>query len=95
MATSPEIIAMPVGEVFSDQHGQYWSQGRVSVQWPPAHALSGPRVIIEVVAQAAAQMTLDDLRGRHLSAAHNVLSDALLAVEARLHPQLRRKRRAK
>src|SRR4051812_10164278 len=81
MVAKPSIVVSHVEEIFRDDLGQYWSPAQVSLTWAPLTAINGPSVVINVVASSRPDMTLDQLYKAHLSAAHDVLSAALLAME--------------
>jgi len=81
MVAKPSIVVSHVEEIFRDDLGQYWSPAQVSLTWPPLTAITGPSLVINVVASSRPDMTLDQLYTAHLSAAHDVLSAALLAME--------------
>ena len=81
MVAKPSIVVSHVEEIFRDDLGQYWSPAQVSLTWPPLTAINGPSLVVNVVAPSRPDMTLDQLYKAHLSAAHDVLSAALLAME--------------
>ena len=81
MVAKPEIVVSHVEELFRDDLGQYWSPAQVTLTWPGVTGITGPSVIINVVASARPEMTLEQLYRAHLSAAHDVLSAGLLAME--------------
>jgi hypothetical protein len=82
MVAKPTITISQVEELFTDDLGQFWSPARVTLVWPPAsNRLRSPMVTIEVIAAAAADMTLEQLAESHLQAAHDVLNAALLSLE--------------
>ena len=81
MVAKPSIVVSHVEEIFRDDLGQYWSPAQVTLTWPPLTEISGPSVIMNVVATSRPDMTLDQLYKAHLSAAHDVLTAALLAME--------------
>ena len=76
-----DIAIAHTDELFSDNVGQMWSPATVSVTWPAADELPPPSIRLTVIAPARAEMTLDDLKGLHLRAAHDVLNAALLGIE--------------
>jgi hypothetical protein len=81
MVAKPSIAVSHVEEIFRDALGQYWSPAQVALTWPPLTEINGPSVTVNVVATSRPDMTLDQLYKAHLSAAHDVLSAALLAME--------------
>lgn len=81
MVERPDIVVAHVEELFSDEHGQCWSPARVTLKWPPIAGLRAPNIVVDVIAVARPDMTLEQLHKAHLSAAHDVLNAALLAME--------------
>ena len=81
MVAKPEVAVSHVEELFQDDLGQYWSPAQVTLNWPSVTGITGPSIIINVVASARPEMTLEQLYKAHLSAAHDVLSAGLLAME--------------
>ena len=81
MVAKPEIAVSHVEELFQDEVGQYWSPAKVTLGWPGVTGITGPTIIINVVAPARPEMTLEQLYKAHLSAAHDVLNSGLLAME--------------
>jgi hypothetical protein len=81
MVAKPTIQVSHVEEIFSDDLGQYWSPAQVTLTWPPVTGITGPSLVLNVVAPSRPDMTLDQLYKAHLSAAHDVLTAALLAME--------------
>jgi hypothetical protein len=81
MVAKPSIAVSHVEEIFRDDLGQYWSPAQVTLTWPPLTDISGPSLVVNVVASSRPDMTLEQLYKAHLSAAHDVLSAALLAME--------------
>ena len=81
MVAKPAIQVSHVEEIFRDDLGQYWSPAQVTLTWPPAAGIDGPSLVLNVVAPSRPDMTLDQLYKAHLSAAHDVLTAALLAME--------------
>jgi len=81
MVAKPTIQVSHVEEIFRDDLGQYWSPAQVTLTWPPATGITGPSLVLNVVAPSRPDMTLDQLYKAHLSAAHDVLTAALLAME--------------
>ena len=81
MVAKPSIVVSHVEELFHDDLGQYWSPAQVTLSWPAVTGIRGPSVTMDVVATARPDMTLDQLYRSHLSAAHDVLTAALLAME--------------
>jgi len=81
MVAKPSIVVSHVEEIFCDDLGQYWSPAQVTLTWPALTEISGPSVVVNVVASSRPDMTLDQLYKAHLSAAHDVLTAALLAME--------------
>jgi len=81
MVAKPEIAVSHVEELFRDDLGQCWSPAKVTLNWPSVTGIAGPSITIDVVASARPEMTLDQLYKAHLSAAHDVLSAGLLAME--------------
>src|SRR5262245_20940861 len=76
-----DIAIAHMDELFADNVGQMWSPATVSVTWAPADELPAPSINLTVIAPARPEMTLDDLKGLHLRAAHDVLNAALLGIE--------------
>ena len=81
MVAKPSILVSHVEEIFRDDLGQWWSPAQVTLTWPPLTGINGPSVTINVVASSRPDMTLAQLYKAHLSAAHDVLSAALLTME--------------
>ena len=81
MVAKPEITVSHVEELFRDDLGQYWSPAQVTLTWPSVTGITGSSVTINVVGSARPEMTLEQLYKAHLSAAHDVLSAGLLAME--------------
>src|SRR3954470_20170515 len=81
MVAKPNIVVSHVEEIFRDDLGQYWSPAQVTLSWPPLTRLSGPSLAVNVIASSRPDMSLDQLYKAHLSAAHDVLTAALLAME--------------
>jgi hypothetical protein len=81
MVAKPSIVVSHVEEIYRDDLGQYWSPAKVKLSWPPLTGIGGPAIAIDVVAPARPDMTLEQLYKAHLSATHDVLSAALLAME--------------
>src|ERR1043165_5868451 len=81
MVAKPEVVVSHVDELFRDDLGQYWSPAEVTMTWPDVRGITGPSIVIHVVASARPDMTLEQLYRAHLSAAHDVLSAGLLAME--------------
>ena len=61
MVAKPSIVVSHVEEIFRDDLGQYWSPAQVTLTWPPLTEISGPSVIMNVVATSRPDMTLDQL----------------------------------
>ncbi len=81
MVAKPEVVVSHVEELFRDDLGQYWSPAEVTMTWPGMKGITGPSIVINVVAPARPDMTLEQLYRAHLSAAHDVLSAGLLTME--------------
>ena len=81
MVATPTIQVSHIEEIFRDDLGQYWSPAQVTLTWPPVTGIAGPSLVLNVVASSRPDMTLDQLHKAHLSAAHDVLTAALLAME--------------
>jgi hypothetical protein len=81
MVARPDIVVTHVEELFSDEHGQHWSPARVTLTWPPIAGLRAPTIVVDVIAGARPDMTLEQLHKAHLSATHDVLNAAVLAME--------------
>jgi hypothetical protein len=81
MIAQPSISVSHTEEIVRDDLGQYWSPAQVTLTWPSLKSVSGPSVVVNVIASSRPDMTLADLYKAHLSAAHDVLSAALLAME--------------
>jgi hypothetical protein len=81
MVAQPSITVSHIEEIFQDDLGQYWSPAQVTLTWPPLTRISGPSIVVNVIAPSRPDMTLAQLYQAHLSAAHDVLSAALLAME--------------
>jgi len=69
MVAKPSIVVSHVEEIFCDDLGQYWSPAQVTLTWPALTEISGPSVVVNVVASSRPDMTLDQLYKAHLSAA--------------------------
>jgi hypothetical protein len=80
MVAKPEV-SVSADEPQPDAHGQLWSPAKVTLTWPAASPLPAPTVQVSLVAPIRGDMTVDDLRGAHVQAAHDVLSAALLSLE--------------
>jgi hypothetical protein len=81
MVAKPTVQVSHVEEIYRDDLGQYWSPAQVTLTWPPVTGIAGPSLVLNVVASSQPDMTLDQLYKAHLSAAHDVLTAALLAME--------------
>jgi len=85
MLMNPSITVSNIGEPISDDQGQLWSPATISIVWPapsdPLAQLEPPRLQIRVVAAYRPTMTVQELRQAHFTAALDVLSSALLALE--------------
>ena len=81
MVAKPDVTISHVEELFADKVGQLWSPAKVTLSWPEAEGLRAPSVVIDVIAAARAQMTIEELRQAHLQAARDVISAALLGIE--------------
>jgi hypothetical protein len=81
MVAKPNVTISHVEELFADKLGQLWSPAKVTLSWPAAEGLRAPAVVIDVIAPARAQMTIEELRQAHLQAARDVVSAALLSIE--------------
>ena len=81
MPVKPEVSVV-ASEPQGDKHGQFWSPAKITLAWPQSGELPAPSIEISVVAPIRGQMTVDELRGAHLQAAHDVISAALLSIEA-------------
>jgi hypothetical protein len=81
MVAKPEV-SIAADEPQTDAHGQSWSPAKVSLTWPGAGRLPGPSIQISLVALVRGDMTVAELRKAHMKAAHDVLSAALLSIEA-------------
>jgi len=53
----------------------------VTLSLPAAEVIPDTAVVIDVIAPARAQMTIEELRQAHLQAARDVVSAALLGIE--------------
>jgi hypothetical protein len=81
MVAKPTVQVSHVEEIYRDDLGQYWSPAQVTLTRPPVTGIAGPSLVLNVVASSQPDMTLDQLYKAHLSAAHDVLTAALLAME--------------
>jgi hypothetical protein len=81
MIAKPNVTIANVGDLFADATGQLWSPAQVTLSWPEVQGLHAPKVVIDVVAPARHEMTIEELREAHLQAARDVLGAALLSVE--------------
>jgi hypothetical protein len=81
MVAKPTIQVSHIEEIYRDDLGQYWSPAQVTLTWPPATGIAGPSLVLNVVASSRPDMSFDQLYKAHLSAAHDVLTAALLAME--------------
>jgi hypothetical protein len=86
MIAKPTVTIANIGDLFADPTGQLWSPAQVTLSWPAVQGLRPPAVVIDVVAPAQREMTIEQLRQAHLQAARDVLSAALLSVEEPLSP---------
>src|SRR5258707_14107155 len=85
MVAEPTIAISP-GEVFSDEIGQFWAPAKIELSWPPFPGLQPPSITVNVVALANPDMTAEQLQRAQISAAHDVISSALLFLERTEHP---------
>ncbi len=91
MVAKPDV-SISADEPQEDAHGQFWSPAKVTLTWPEVDQLPGPSIQISLVAPVRGQMTVDELRAAHMQAAHDVLSAAILSVEAPLKvPRVKRR----
>ena len=81
MIAKPTVTISHVDELFADDLGQLWSPAQVVLSWASANGLRAPRLLVDVIAPARANMTLEELRAAHMQAAHDVLGSALLSLE--------------
>src|SRR4051794_20178938 len=81
MLAQPEI-SVTADEPLTDKLGQSWSPAKVMMAWPQAGDLPGPSIEISLIAPIRGEMTVDELRRAHLQSAHDVISAALLTIEA-------------
>src|SRR5882762_5967844 len=81
MITKPEI-SISADEPKKDRLGQFWSPGKVTLKWPDTGELPAPLIQISLVAPVRGDMTVDELRAAQIQAAHDVLTAALLSLEA-------------
>jgi hypothetical protein len=81
MVAKPEV-SITADEPHADVHGQSWSPAKVTLTWPEAGHLPGPSIQISLVAAVRGEMTVTQLRAAHMQAAHDVLSAAILSIEA-------------
>lgn len=82
MARKPQIIVSATEELFTDKLGQRWSPATVRLHWgrDEAQDLRAPSVTVQIIAPARRQMTAQELRQAHLTAARDVLRAALLEL---------------
>jgi hypothetical protein len=80
MIAKPEV-SISADEPKADKLGQFWSPGKVVLQWP-ASELPAPSIVISLVAPVRGEMTLDELRAAQVQAAHDILTAALLSLES-------------
>jgi len=52
MVAQPSITVSHIEEIFRDDLGQYWSPAQVTLTWPPLTAISGPSIILNVIASS-------------------------------------------
>jgi hypothetical protein len=85
MLLNPSISVSNVQEPIKDEVGQQWSPATIAIEWPrptgPTARLEAPTLQIRVIASYRPDMTVEELRQAHFSAALDVLSSALLALE--------------
>ena len=81
MVANPEI-SISADEPRVDKLGQFWSPGTVTLTWPQAGELPAPSIQISLIAPVRGDMTLDELRAAQVRAAHDILTAALLSLEA-------------
>ena len=81
MVAKPEI-SISADEPKPDNLGQFWSPGKVVLKWAEAGELPAPSIEISLVAPVRGDMTVDELRTAQIRAAHDILSAALLSLEA-------------
>ena len=81
MLAKPEL-SVTADEPLVDKLGQSWSPARVTMAWPQSGDLPAPSIQISLIAPIRGHMTVDELRRAHLQSAHDVISAALLSIEA-------------
>ena len=81
MVATPEI-SISADEPQADRLGQFWSPGKVTLTWAAAGELPAPSIQISLVAPVRGAMTIDELRAAQAQAAHDILTAALLSLEA-------------
>ena len=81
MLAKPKIVVAWNEEIVTDDLGQRWTPGRVTLSWDAPQGLQPPSVTVKVIALAKASMTRDQLEDAHIQAVRDVLNAALLAIE--------------
>jgi hypothetical protein len=81
MIADPEV-SISADEPQADKLGQFWSPGKVTLTWPAPAELPAPSIQISLVAPVRGDMTVDELRAAQVQAAHDILTAALLSLEA-------------
>jgi hypothetical protein len=88
MLAKPDIAIAWDEEIFTDEVGQRWIPGRITLEWPAPTGLRSPSVTVQVIALARADMTREQLEDQHLQAVRDVLSAAVLAVEEPIYQSI-------
>jgi hypothetical protein len=81
MIAKPEI-SISAEEPKVDKVGQFWSPAKVLLKWPAAGELPAPSIDISLIAPVRGDMTVNELRAAQMQAAHDILTAALLSLEA-------------
>jgi hypothetical protein len=81
MIADPEV-SISADEPQADKLGQFWSPGKVTLTWPATAEIPAPSIQISLVAPVRGDMTVDELRAAQVQAAHDILTAALLSLEA-------------
>jgi hypothetical protein len=85
MTGTPLLKVEQADEPIKDSLGQLWSPATIVVEWAEqsgqAAQLEQPSIRVRVVAPYRPDMTVEELRQAHKTAALDVLSSALIALE--------------
>jgi len=92
MTGAPFLKVEQADEPIRDSLGQLWSPATIVIAWveQPGQAarLDAPTIRVRVVAPYRPEMTVEELRQAHKTAALDVLSSAVLALESPTTPGL-------